>query len=85
MSRANDSNCLASAFGALACSDGSERRTLTWSTNGTGLSSPNNPGVTTYIDGVPQLNANSSPFHAIDDNVDTRWASAVGQTGGQLL
>jgi len=23
-------------------------------------SSPNNPGVTTYIDGVPQLNANSS-------------------------
>jgi len=23
-------------------------------------SSPSNPGVTTYIDGVPQLNANSS-------------------------
>ena len=23
-------------------------------------SSPNNPGITTYIDGVPQLNANSS-------------------------
>ena len=29
-------------------------------------SSPNNPGVTTYIDGVPQLNANSSSLELID-------------------
>ena len=29
-------------------------------------SSPNNPGVTTYIDGVPQLNANSSNIELID-------------------
>ena len=29
-------------------------------------SSPNNPGVTTYIDGVPQLNANSSSIELID-------------------
>jgi iron complex outermembrane receptor protein len=28
--------------------------------------SPNNPGVTTYIDGVPQLNANSSSIELID-------------------
>jgi iron complex outermembrane receptor protein len=28
-------------------------------------SSPNNPGVTTYIDGVPQLNANSSSIELI--------------------
>lgn len=27
---------------------------------------PNNPGVTTYIDGVPQLNANSSSLELID-------------------
>jgi iron complex outermembrane receptor protein len=31
-------------------------------------SSPNNPGVTTYIDGVPQLNANSSSLELIDVN-----------------
>ena len=29
-------------------------------------SSPNNPGVTTYIDGVPQLNANSSNIELLD-------------------
>jgi iron complex outermembrane recepter protein len=29
-------------------------------------SSPNNPGVTTYLDGVPQLNANSSSTELID-------------------
>ena len=29
-------------------------------------SSPNNPGVTTYIDGVPQLNANSSSVELLD-------------------
>ena len=29
-------------------------------------SSPNNPGVTTYIDGVPQLNANSSSLELMD-------------------
>src|SRR5207237_5950256 len=29
-------------------------------------SSPNNPGVTTYIDGVPQLNANSSSLELLD-------------------
>jgi iron complex outermembrane receptor protein len=29
-------------------------------------SSPSNPGVTTYIDGVPQLNANSSSLELID-------------------
>ena len=29
-------------------------------------SSPNNPGVTTYLDGVPQLNANSSSLELID-------------------
>ena len=28
--------------------------------------SPNNPGVTTYLDGVPQLNANSSSIELID-------------------
>ena len=31
-------------------------------------SGPNNPGVTTYIDGVPQLNANSSSLELIDVN-----------------
>jgi iron complex outermembrane recepter protein len=31
-------------------------------------SSPSNPGVTTYIDGVPQLNANSSSLELIDIN-----------------
>lgn len=29
-------------------------------------SSPNNPGVTTYLDGVPQLNANTSSLEFID-------------------
>jgi iron complex outermembrane receptor protein len=29
-------------------------------------SSPNNPGVTTYMDGVPQLNANSSSIELLD-------------------
>ena len=29
-------------------------------------SSPNNPGITTYIDGVPQLNANSSSIELLD-------------------
>ncbi len=29
-------------------------------------SSPNNPGITTYIDGVPQLNANSSSLELLD-------------------
>jgi len=29
-------------------------------------SSPSNPGVTTYIDGVPQLNANSSSIEWLD-------------------
>ncbi|MGD0536570.1 MAG: TonB-dependent receptor [Verrucomicrobiota bacterium] len=29
-------------------------------------SSPNNPGVTTYLDGVPQLNANSSSLEFVD-------------------
>jgi iron complex outermembrane receptor protein len=29
-------------------------------------SSPNNPGITTYIDGVPQLNANSSSVELLD-------------------
>ena len=29
-------------------------------------SSPNNPGITTYIDGVPQLNANSSSIGLLD-------------------
>jgi len=29
-------------------------------------SSPNNPSVTTYIDGVPQLNANSSSIELVD-------------------
>ena len=29
-------------------------------------SSPNNPGVTTYLDGVPQLNANSSNIELVD-------------------
>lgn len=29
-------------------------------------SSPNNPGVTTYYDGVPQLNANSSSLELVD-------------------
>jgi iron complex outermembrane receptor protein len=34
-------------------------------------SSPNNPGVTTYIDGVPQFNANSSSLELIDvDQID---------------
>ena len=34
-------------------------------------SSPSNPGVTTYIDGVPQLNANSSSLELIDiDQID---------------
>jgi iron complex outermembrane receptor protein len=31
-------------------------------------SGPNNPGVTTYIDGVPQLNTNSSSLELIDVN-----------------
>ena len=31
-------------------------------------SSPNNPGVTTYIDGVPQFNANSSSIELMDVN-----------------
>ena len=31
-------------------------------------SSPNNPGITTYIDGVPQLNANSSSIEFLDVN-----------------
>ena len=31
-------------------------------------SSPNNPGITTYIDGVPQLNANSSSIELLDVN-----------------
>jgi iron complex outermembrane receptor protein len=31
-------------------------------------SSPNNPSVTTYIDGVPQLNANSSSIELVDVN-----------------
>lgn len=31
-------------------------------------SSPNNPGVTTYLDGVPQLNANSSSVELLDVN-----------------
>lgn len=30
--------------------------------------SPNNPGVTTYIDGVPQLNGNSSNIELVDVN-----------------
>src|SRR6185503_8481476 len=29
-------------------------------------SSPNNPGITTYIDGVPQFNANSSSIELLD-------------------
>jgi iron complex outermembrane receptor protein len=29
-------------------------------------SSPNNPGITTYLDGVPQLNANSSSIELLD-------------------
>jgi iron complex outermembrane recepter protein len=29
-------------------------------------SSPNNPGITTYIDGVPQINANSSSLELLD-------------------
>ena len=29
-------------------------------------SSPNNPGITTYIDGVPQLNANASSIELLD-------------------
>jgi iron complex outermembrane recepter protein len=29
-------------------------------------SSPNNPGITTYIDGVPQLNANTSSIELLD-------------------
>jgi iron complex outermembrane receptor protein len=29
-------------------------------------SSPNNPGITTYIDGVPQMNANSSSIELLD-------------------
>jgi iron complex outermembrane recepter protein len=29
-------------------------------------SSPSNPGVTTYVDGVPQLNANTSSFELLD-------------------
>ena len=29
-------------------------------------SSPNNPGVTTYYDGVPQFNANSSSIEFVD-------------------
>ena len=29
-------------------------------------SSPNNPGITTYIDGVPQINANSSSIELLD-------------------
>jgi len=34
-------------------------------------SSPNNPGVTTYFDGVPQLNGNSSSIELIDvDQID---------------
>jgi iron complex outermembrane receptor protein len=34
-------------------------------------SSPTNPGVTTYIDGVPQLNANSSSLELLDiDQID---------------
>ena len=35
---------------------------------GIGSSNPNNPGVTTYIDGVPQLNANSSSIELIGLN-----------------
>ena len=35
---------------------------------GVGSSSPNNPGVTTYIDGVPQLNTNSSSIELIGVN-----------------
>jgi iron complex outermembrane receptor protein len=31
-------------------------------------SSPNNPGITTYIDGVPQLNATSSSIELLDVN-----------------
>ena len=31
-------------------------------------SSPNNPGVTTFLDGVPQLNANSSSLELVDVN-----------------
>jgi len=31
-------------------------------------SSPSNPGITTYIDGVPQLNANSSSIELLDVN-----------------
>ncbi|MQA31233.1 MAG: TonB-dependent receptor plug domain-containing protein, partial [Luteitalea sp.] len=32
------------------------------------ISSPNNPGITTYIDGVPQLSANSSSIELLDVN-----------------
>jgi len=31
-------------------------------------SSPNNPGITTYIDGVPQMNVNSSSIELLDIN-----------------
>jgi iron complex outermembrane receptor protein len=31
-------------------------------------SSPNNPGITTFIDGVPQMNANSSSIELLDVN-----------------
>jgi outer membrane receptor protein involved in Fe transport len=37
----------------------SSRRKLT-TRDSAASARPNNPGVTTYIDGVPQLNANSS-------------------------
>jgi len=45
-------------------------------------SSPNNPGVTTYFDGVPQLNANSSTLELLDvDQIEFVRGAAGGLFG----
>jgi iron complex outermembrane receptor protein len=45
-------------------------------------SSPNNPGVTTYFDGVPQLNANSSSLTLLDvDQIEFVRGAASGLFG----
>jgi iron complex outermembrane receptor protein len=45
-------------------------------------SSPNNPGITTYFDGVPQLNANSSNLELLDvDQIEFVRGAAGGLYG----
>ena len=49
-------------------------------------SSPNNPGITTYIDGVPQLNSNSSSIELLDvDQVEFVRGSQTGLYGRNTI